>query len=213
MTNQYFQSGKTVLFQGDSITDAGRVKDEIKNLGGGYPPKVKAIYDALFPNHEVTFINKGISGNRAVDLVERYEADFKDIAPDFVSILIGINEIWRKYDCNDPTTIEEYTKNYTYILEHLRADFPDVKIMLIEPYLLPTDPQKECFMDDLREMQAVVKTLADKYADYYLPLHELYSNYIQDQYQSVTLSEDGVHPTPQGHGLIAYEYMKILNII
>ena len=83
---EYFKPGATVLFQGDSITDAGRDYQNPADLGGGYPQKAAAIYQTLFPESGVRFVNRGVSGNRSADLLARYERDFKALQPDFISI-------------------------------------------------------------------------------------------------------------------------------
>ncbi len=107
-----FCDGQVVLFQGDSITDCGRNYSDITSLSGGYPGIVAKMYTLLFPDTKVTFVNKGISGNRVKDLLARYEQDFKAIKPDFLSILIGVNDTWRRYDHNDPTSAEEFENAY-----------------------------------------------------------------------------------------------------
>lgn len=92
--NQYFKSNTTVLFQGDSITEWGRSETPI---GTGYPSKVSSIFSALYPNANVTFVNRGVGCDRARNLLQRYEKDILNVKPDFVSILIGINDTWRRF--------------------------------------------------------------------------------------------------------------------
>src|SRR5215217_1440945 len=103
-----------VLFQGDSITDAGRL-DSADGMGFGYANYAAAWFSALYPEKRVRFLNRGISGNRAVDLERRWQADCLDLKPDWVSILIGINDTWRRYDGNDPTSTEQYITSYRAI--------------------------------------------------------------------------------------------------
>jgi acyl-CoA thioesterase-1 len=209
----FFQKGQTVLFQGDSITDCGRIREQPGDLGPGYPAKIAAIYNTLFPENEVRFVNRGVSGDRAKDMLKRYEADVRDIRPDFLSILIGINDTWRRYDSNDPTTAETYENNYRMFLEKVKADFPETKIMMIEPYLLHTMPDKICWHEDLDPKIQVARKLAKEYADYYLPLDGIFSSLCVSTYEPVDLSEDGVHPSDKGHSVIAYEYLKLLGIL
>src|SRR5690349_8764111 len=110
----------TVLFQGDSITDAGR-RESSDGMGFGYANLAAAWFSALYPEKRVRFINRGISGNRAADLVARWKADCLDLKPDWVSILIGINDTWRRYDSGDATSVEVYEANYRNILTQTQA--------------------------------------------------------------------------------------------
>ena len=100
---------KTFLFQGDSITDADRRRDDINNFGYGYPNIVAAKYLSEFPN-EFTFINKGISGNRIVDLYARIKIDLINLKPDYLSILIGINDVWHELSSENGVDNEKFKK-------------------------------------------------------------------------------------------------------
>ena len=97
-----------VLFQGDSITDAGRDYADPHHLGDGYPKYAAEAIRDRFPDETFEFINLGISGNRTTDLLERWQKDCIAVQPDVLSILIGINDTWRRYDSNLPMTVEEY---------------------------------------------------------------------------------------------------------
>jgi len=211
---QFFQPGQTVLFQGDSVTDSGRIREDAHSLSEGYPGRVADIYNALFPNNEITFYNRGNFGNRSSDLLARYEADFKALKPDFLSILIGINDVWRRYDENDPTSAQQYEKNYRTLLTQVRNDFPKIKIMMIDPFLLKTTPEKFCWREEVDSKIQVVRTLATEFADYYLPLDSILNTLCcTNLYTPAQLSTDSVHPTYTGHGVIAYQYLKALDII
>ncbi len=208
-----FREGQTVLFQGDSITDAGRSRDNPYSLGNGYAKKVVTIYNELFPNNNVKFVNRGISGNRAIDLVNRYEDDFKKIEPDFVSILVGVNEVLRTYDQKDYTSDEQFEKNYRNILDNLHNDFPYSQIMIIEPFLLETDSPYVVCREELNSKIQIVRKLALEYADYYLPLDGIMSKYLCLGYTKQELTTDSIHPNDDGSSVIAYEYLKALHII
>ncbi|NLZ80387.1 MAG: SGNH/GDSL hydrolase family protein [Clostridiales bacterium] len=208
---RFFKGGQVVLFQGDSITDCGRDRDAVDNpLGNGYPKKITELYDVLYPGHKVTFVNKGISGNRVISLLERYDADFKDINPDFISILIGINDTWRRYDNNDETTTEKFYKDYYLLLSKIKKDMPHCKIMIIEPFLLNSLPDRAKWREDLDPKIQAVRKLAVEFADYYLPLDGILAKAEVEEYTCKEMTEDGVHPTDLGHGLIAKEYLKVL---
>ena len=211
--NRFFKDGETVLFYGDSVTDVGRNRDDLYDLGGGYPCKIRKIYDILFPGNRVTFINKGISGNRTKDLAARLDADCLELKPDFVSILIGVNDAWRKYDSNDPTAPGAFEKNFRTVLERIRKELPAAKIMVIEPYVLFSRPERVIFHEELDPFILIERRLAREYADYYLCLEGAFAKHIAEGATDSELSADGVHPTDAGHSVIAYEFLKTLNII
>lgn len=205
-----FKKNSTVLFQGDSITDCGRIYEDSYSMGEGYAFKVADIYKQWYPDCGITFYNRGVSGNRIGDLLERYEKDIKQLHPDFISILVGINDTWRKYDNNDPTTIRQFEKSYERLLQWIREDLPETQIMIIEPYLLHTMEDKIIWHEDLDPKIQVIRKLAKQYADYYLPLDGIMQRYVVEEYTEAELSEDGVHPTQVGHGIIAKEYLKVI---
>ncbi len=204
-----FRDGQVILFQGDSITDCGRDREDITSLGKGYPSVVAKLYQTLFPDTSVTFVNKGISGNRVKDLLARYEEDFKAIQPDYLSILIGINDTWRRYDSNDPTSTEEFEQNYRELLGRVKKDLPECKIIIIEPFVLNSLPDRASWREDLDPKIQVVRKLAKEFADYYIPLDGIYAKKEVEAYSCKQLAEDGVHPTALGHSIIAEEYLKI----
>ncbi|MFA7206886.1 MAG: GDSL-type esterase/lipase family protein, partial [Saccharofermentanales bacterium] len=99
-----FKPDDVVLFQGDSITDVNRSREDDSLLGNGYPMMIRASYFSKYPEAHITFLNRGISGNRVKGLQDRLQKDFIDLKPTWISILIGINDCWRRYDSNDPTS-------------------------------------------------------------------------------------------------------------
>ncbi|MEG0570736.1 MAG: GDSL-type esterase/lipase family protein [Oscillospiraceae bacterium] len=212
--NEFFKNKQTVLFQGDSITDSERDRENDDYLGYGYVSKVKAAYNALFPDNEVKFINRGTSCDMLCDMINRYESDVLALKPDFISLLIGINDIWRKYSRDVPFSLDNFKEQYELLLSNIKKDLPNTKIMIIEPYLMNTDPEKVIWRaNDLDPTIQVIRNLAVTYADYYLPLDGILTGYKINKYSDFQISDDGVHPTQLGHGLIATEYLKTLNII
>lgn len=204
------KKGQTLLFQGDSITDCNRDRDDISSLSDGYAGMVAKMYNSLIPDNNITFINKGISGNRVIDLLERYEDDFKAINPDFISILIGINDTWRRYKNNDPTSTESFEKSYRELLANIKKDMPSCKILMIEPFVLNSLPDRRAWREDLDPKINVVRELAKEFADYYLPLDGILAKTEVEKYNCKELAPDGVHPSELGHNVIAEEYMNIL---
>lgn len=211
--NRVFKDGEIVLFQGDSITDCGRDRENKEDLAAGYAGIVANIYKNLFPGAKVTFVNRGINGNRTKELLERYEEDIKQVAPGFISILIGINDVWRRFDKNDPTSVEQFEENYRTLLMLIKRDLPLTKIMLIEPFVLHTLEERKMWHTDLDPKIQVVRKLAAEYADYYFPLDGIMQKATIETYTMQELSEDGVHPTLMGHRVIAGEYLKTIGVV
>ena len=195
-----------ILFQGDSVTDAGRDRSDPHDMGNGYPRFASAMIQDSFPDTEFEFVNLGISGNRTEHLVERLEADFMEIQPDIVSILIGVNDVWHHYAFEYvETTDEQFEVNYRKVLDNLKSR-TNARILMIQPFLLETvDPAKQVLCEELAHKQAIVKRLADEYADAYLPLDEIL--HAEDEEEPAYYAADGVHPTPDGACYIGEAYL------
>ena len=195
-----------ILFQGDSVTDAGRDRSDPHAMGNGYPRVASAMIPDSFPDTEFEFIDLGISGNRTEHLVERMEADFIEIQPDIVSILIGVNDVWHHYAFEYvETTDEQFESNYRTLLEGLKSR-TTARILMIQPFLLETvDPAKQELCEELARKQAIVKRLADEYADAYLPLDEVLHSMTEEE--PAYYAADGVHPTPDGACCIGEAYL------
>ncbi len=201
---------KKLLFQGDSITDCNRERDDYYSLGTGYAHKVSHHVLSKIPTGEISFINRGISGNTTSDLLKRYETDLKQINPDIVSILIGINDTWRRYDRGENTSTEQFYEDYNQLLFKIKSDMPATKIIIIEPFLLNTVTDYLVWREDLDPKIGAVRRLARTYADAYIALDGLIQQYIVGGIKDVDFAEDAVHPTDLGHEIIAKEYYKVL---
>lgn len=202
----------TVLFMGDSITDCGRDYSDINCLGYGYTVRVAKIFNELNPNSNVTFINKGISGNRVVDLISRWEQDCISLKPDFISILIGINDTWRRFDGNSETTAEQYYIGFKDILTQVKIQLPNTKIMIMEPFLLPIPKDRIGWRIDIDPKIQMARKLAFELADAYLPLDGIFAQKMLE-FSPDELASDGVHPTDLGNAIIAKEYLKAIGEI
>jgi len=197
-----------LLFQGDSITDMGRDRENIHDLGWGYPRYAAPALKELCPDVEFEFVDLAIGGDQTSNLVERLESDFVEVQPDICSILIGINDVWSHAGERDWMSDSEFEKNYRTILDALK-ERTHARIMLMEPFLIPV-PDKLYFREDLYKKTEVIRKLAREYADVYVPLDGLLNSaFIGDD--PVSFAEDGVHPTEKGARLIGKiyaEYMK-----
>lgn len=195
-----------ILFQGDSVTDCRRDRKEPAGLGSGYPLIVASMFPALFPNHGVEFINRGIGGNRAKDLINRWQTDCIDLKPDLLSIMIGINDTWRRYDAQDPTSTKQFAENYRQILKMTRENL-DCEIILIEPYVLHVPADRLTWREDLDPKREVIRQLATEFKTRFIPMDELFAKAATQQ-SPAFWCPDGVHPSPAGHGLIAKAWLN-----
>lgn len=192
MTEALLDPRRTIVFAGDSVTDCGRRSDPA-GLGDGY---VKQLYDALGAQRP-RIVNVGISGNRAVDLAARWQPDVLDSTPDLVSVLIGINDTWRRYDKDDPTSTESFERSYRAMLDGVQA-----QLVLVEPFLLAVKEEQHDWREDLDPKIEVVRRLAAEYGALLVPA-DVEFNRQAESVGATTLADDGVHPTAAGHELLA----------
>ena len=203
-----------LLFQGDSITDAGRDKRNYYDLGNGYPKFAASIIAEKYADTSFEFINLGISGNRTGQLFDRFYSDGIALQPDIISILIGINDIWHRCSPNYIlTTDEQIALNYREILKRIRRE-TNAKIVILSPYVLDSE-DKEPMKKELSTVLPIIRELADEFADAYVPLDELFEKAMETQPEPRYYSADGVHPNENGAKFIAEHYAlaidKILN--
>ncbi len=201
-----------VLFQGDSITDAGRSRDNDSNLGGGYPNMVAAWFSAVYPEKGVRFVNRGISGNRVKDLDARWKQDCLDIRPTWLSILIGVNDVWRRFDSNDPTSTEAYEEGFRRILTRAKEDTCNPRLIILEPFLLPTPPDRLAWREDLDPKIQSARSLAREFGAIYVPLDGIFAAASVAQ-PPAFWAGDGVHPTQAGHALIAQKWLEAVRAL
>ncbi|MBR2461264.1 MAG: lysophospholipase [Clostridia bacterium] len=207
---------KTVLFQGDSITDAGRSRDQDSNLGRGYPHLIKAALNFREPQ-KYNFINRGISGNRIVDVYARIKLDIINLAPDFMSLPIGVNDVWHEFSRQNGVSEEKFEKVYSMLIEEIREALPNIKILVMEPFALPASATEGVLEDgsskysafrlETEKRAAAAKRIAEKYSLEFLPLQKLLDDAAAATSPEYWLA-DGVHPTEAGHALIAAEWIK-----
>ena len=202
------EKGSTILFQGDSITDCGRSRNHNEDLGSGYAGMIAANFNARYPEKNITFLNRGISGNRVKDLKKRWQEDCLDLKPDIVSILIGINDCWRRYDSNDPTSAQKFKKDYRIILNQIHQNL-EADIILGEPFLLPVREEQKQWREDLDPKIQVVRELAREFNTEFIPLDGIFARAAVKK-EPKYWAEDGVHPTAAGHALIAENWLKII---
>ena len=190
------------------ITDAGRNRNDGQDLGRGYAMMAAALFRARHPGRGVDFVNRGISGNRVKDLEARWSEDCIALAPTWVSILIGINDCWRRYDRDDPTSVEQFEAGYRAILGRVQRE-TEARIALLEPFVLPYPPDRKAWREDLDPKIDVVRSLAREFGALLIPLDGLFAQ-ASTRAGSEYWTRDGVHPTPAGHALIAEAWLDTL---
>ena len=202
------------LFQGDSITDADRNRDDENNYGYGYPNLFAAEVGKAFPG-EYYFINEGISGNRIVDLYARIKSDIINHQPDYMSILIGVNDVWHEINDKDGVAPEKFEKIYTMLIEEIKDVLPDIKIIILEPFVLPgtgTSYAWDTFRSTLELNAQAAKRIADKFNLKFVSLQDKFDAACEKAQPSYWL-RDGVHPTAAGHAIIKDELRKAFDEI
>ncbi|MBE6706764.1 MAG: hypothetical protein E7577_03890 [Ruminococcaceae bacterium] len=203
-----------ILFIGDSITDAGRDRRNYHDLGRGYAVRTAKILTEEFPDTDFEFINMGISANRTGQLFDRLYGDAIAFEPDVIVLLIGINDIGRRYKTGEKhieTSDEQLELNYRSILIQLRKH-TKAKILMLSPFILDADIRKlfvltdengEPMRSDVEKIVPTVKKLADEYADGFIPLKELFDEAMKTQPEPLYYSADGIHPNENGADFIA----------
>ncbi len=198
-----------IVFQGDSITDAGRDRRNYFNLGNGYPKYSAENLRAALPDVDFEFIDLGISGNRSCQLFDRIYTDCIALDPDIVSVLIGINDIWHRYGGGKIlTTDEQFAANYRAILSRIKSE-THAKLAVFTPFLLDA-PDKAHFRPDLDRLMPIVKSIAAEYADVVVDLDTLFAEAMKTQPEPLYFSGDGVHPNENGSRFIAKHYAEVV---
>jgi lysophospholipase L1-like esterase len=212
------KKGDVVLFQGDSITDAGRnrkTQEEANNgsaLGRGYPA---IIGGGLLTDHrelELKIYNRGISGHKVPDLDKRWQKDTIDLKPAVLSILIGVNDIWHKLNGKYDGTPEVYRDGFAALLERTRKALPDVKLVVCEPFVLRCGAVNDKWFPEFDERKAFAKEVAKGAGALWVPFQEAFDDAVAAGTEPSFWAGDGVHPTVAGHALMARTWRKVVGI-
>lgn len=204
-----------ILFQGDSITDAHRDRANDHLAGNGYPTLVKGRLGYEAPG-AYTFLNRGIGGNRVVDLYARIKVDIINLHPDWVSVLIGVNDVWHEVDSQNGVAADKFERIYDMMLEEIRQALPNVKLMVLEPFVLPgvatvnteAEPQRwETFQREVALRAAASQRVAQKHHAGFVPLQQRFDEVYPRAERGYWLV-DGVHPSAMGHELIARAWVE-----
>ena len=207
------QKGDVILFTGDSITDAFRKPEELNiayQLGAGYAMLIGARLMSEFPGADFRFENRGISGQRITQLEERWERDCLDLAPNVVSILIGVNSTLGKFRDPDPPVdadFDSFYNTYDCLLKRLAERRPGVRLVLCEPFMLPCGMGAPELLQDIRVRAECVRRLAKNYSAIFVPFQSVFDAALA-RASAEYWAYDGIHPTAAGFWLMAETWLK-----
>ncbi len=213
-----------ILFTGDSITDGNRLKKKSQEwdlnhqIGHSYAYVLNALIGMAYPERNFKFKNRGVSGNRVIDLYSRIETDLLPIKPDILSILVGVNDGPGEKNNYEATKKEKYERVYRQLLDEVKENLPECKIILVEPFVCRCGSILDEFdkwESSVKGYGETVRRLSEDYGAVFVPLQEEFDKMCQVREASYWCW-DGVHPTENGHGLIAKQWLKaaspVLNI-
>jgi lysophospholipase L1-like esterase len=204
-----------ILFQGDSITDAGRSREkaslanEQSALGSGYAWLAAAALLVDRPNGALKIYNRGISGHKVFQLAERWQADCLDLKPNVLSILIGVNDLWHSLDGKYQGTVEIYERDYRALLERTQKNLPGVRLVVCEPFVLRCGAVNEKWFPEFDRYRAAARRVAGAYHATFVPFQLMFNEAVRYA-PPAHWASDGVHPTMTGASLMAHTWLRIV---
>jgi lysophospholipase L1-like esterase len=203
-----FEANQKIIFIGDSITDCGR-RDTAAPYGNGYVSLLRSLLLARYPERKLTIINKGISGNTTRDLVGRWQQDVIDEQPNWLSIMIGINDVWRTYDRGGEGAVsfDDYVSNLRSLIEQTKAK-TSARLILAEPYMIEPDLSVP-MRSQMDQYGAAVRQLAAEYDTLLVRTQAAFDEALQYTAPS-DWADDKIHPNQSGHMIMAIEYARVL---
>ncbi|MDF2670199.1 MAG: family lipase [Paenibacillus sp.] len=206
------QQGTKLLMIGDSITDVGRVRPigegRGEALGKGYVAEVNALIQSVYPDLGIRVVNMGTSGNTVRSLKERWTTDVLDLKPDWLSIMIGINDVWRQFDQPLLTETHVLLEEYEATLEELVSQtLPALEgLILMTPYFLEAN-ENDAMRSLMDQYGAVVRRLAEKYGTQFIDTQAAFRFILSERYNA-ELAWDRVHPSLTGHMILARAFLR-----
>lgn len=202
---------KTIIFQGDSITDCGRNTNNgsMLSIGQGYALIATAEIMARHPGEYQCF-NYGVSGNRIVDIYARIKGEGWNAEPDIISLLIGINDVWHELDWRNGVNPRRFRNMYRTLISDTQIESPKTKMIILEPFILKgsaTESKWDDFISLSLENAKIARETAEEFGQVFVPLQDVFNKACEKAPADFWLA-DGVHPTPAGHRLIADEWLK-----
>lgn len=214
-THELVANGDTILFQGDSITDAGRSREHAGKanaqlgLGSGYAwlAAVELLVDR--PKADLKIYNRGISGNKVFQLADRWQADCLDLKPTLLSILIGVNDIWHTLNGKYKGTVEIYERDYRALLERTRKELPNVKLVVCEPFVLRCGSVTDKWFPEFDTYRAAARRVTEAHSALFIPFQAMFDEAVKYA-PPEHWAADGVHPTAAGGSLMAHTWLRMV---
>lgn len=204
---------KTILFMGDSITACHRDRNDPAGMGEGYAMLAARALEKKYPG-QFKFVNRGIGGDKVTQIYERRQADIFDVKPDFMSILVGVNDVWHEKTGGTGVDIDTYMQVYDSLLREIREKLPNTRLMLMEPFVNEGEATRddiEFFEGELAMRSEVVQMLCARHDVFFLPLQfDLYE--LEEQHPAGHWTLDGVHPTLNFHEYMAQKWVRAFEI-
>jgi lysophospholipase L1-like esterase len=206
------QPGATILFQGDSITDVGRNReDKAANsqpaLGSGYAWLSAAQLLVDRPDADLKIYNRGVSGDKVFQLADRWQADCLELKPDVLSILIGVNDFWHTRKHGYEGSVEKYEGDYRALIGKTKAALPNVKLVICEPFVLKVGEVDDAWAEQFGTYRAAAKRVAEESGAAFVPFQTMF-----DLATKIAPPErwaaDGVHPSSDGAALMAHWWLR-----
>ena len=210
------KKGGVMLFQGDSITDAGRNKkdpkpNEQKSFGKGYAWMAGSQLLISNPAHKLTLHNRGISGNKVHQLADRWDKDCLELKPDVLSILIGVNDIWHGLNGRYDGTAKTYENDFNALLERTKKALPKVQLVICEPFVLKCGAVSDKWFPEFDKYRAAAKKMAQSHGAVFVPFQSMFDEAVKYAPPN-HWAGDGVHPSPHGSSLMAHFLLNSIQV-
>lgn len=210
----WIEKGSVILFQGDSITDAGRNRKDMGpnsqgSLGGGYAFIAASHLRHTMASLDLKCYNRGTSGNKVFQLADRWGEDCLQLEPDILSILVGVNDFWHTLNNTYDGTAKIYENDYRALLQRTREALPDVRVVIGEPFVIPQGSavDEEKWFPAFKEYQAVAKQVAEDAGAALIPYQSIFDE-AGREVSPAYWAADGVHPTTAGCHLMAQAWLE-----
>ena len=190
-----------ILFFGDSVTEANRDHANPNDLGSGFVKFAEGKLRLLFPETRMTFLNRGVGGEGVANLIERLQKDVIDEQPDFIVLLVGVNDVWWR-----ETPEDDFRRDYSFLVSSLKAT--GAKVILLQPFVLPVDDMGR-LRPRLNAFNKIVSKVAKEQDLTLIPMDEIFTGTSID-IPPTQFSIDGIHPTHRGHRYLADLVVKEL---
>lgn len=209
------QPNDIILFQGDSITDAGRNKENLdanqaNAFGNGYAYLAGSALLNRYADKNIKVYNRGISGNRVPDLIDRWNSDCIDLKPTVLSILIGVNDFWRTKDSGASNTPAQYKAQFKELLETTLAARPDIKLIIGEPFAVNNVKHvDDSWSPEFPKYQQAAAEIAQEFNAVFLPYQKIFDDALH-QNDGAYWTTDGIHTSMAGASLMAESWLNLI---